>query len=42
MERDYYMTPEEGQEYGIIDAVVTAAIPEGGRGGLAADPPISG
>ena len=41
MERDYFMTPQEAKEYGIIDNVDRAAIRESGRGGLAR-PAISG
>jgi ATP-dependent Clp protease protease subunit len=34
--RDNFMTPEEAQEYGLIDAVVAARAPEARRVGLGA------
>jgi len=39
MERDFFMSPQEATEYGIIDAVITHRdVARAGGGGLAALP----
>jgi ATP-dependent Clp protease protease subunit len=36
MERDFFMSAEEAKNYGIIDSVITEAVPEPAKTGLAA------